>query len=227
MSRLIKRSSSSPVAGLRRPLCARCVRSVQAKAAAPVDTGTDATREQLIRQLDGLNRGVFGVQSAKQKSIHDSIALLEAANPTPEPTRAPEKLDGKWRLLYSTIRILGSRRSKLGLREFVQIGDMFQDIDMANKTAVNRVDFNVSGFALMKGCLTITADFEAQSASRVDVTFRNATLEPDQLEKLFQKNYDLLLDIFNPEGWLEITYIDEHLRIGRDDDGHIFVLEKC
>jgi hypothetical protein len=23
---------------------------------------------------------------------------------------------------------------------------------------------------------------------------------------LFEKNYDLLLNIFNPEGWLEITY---------------------
>ena len=184
-------------------------------------------REQLIRQLEDLNRGVFGVQSAKQKSIHDSIASLEAANPTPEPTRAAEQLDGRWRLLYSTIRILGSKRSKLGLREFVQIGDMFQEIDMSSKTAVNTVEFNVSGFTMMKGCLTIKADFEAQSASRVDVKFSSATLKPDQLEKLFQQNYDLLLDIFNPEGWLEITYLDEQLRVGRDDDGHIFVLEKC
>jgi hypothetical protein len=27
-----------------------------------------------------------------------------------------------------------------------------------------------------------------------------------QLMNIFQKNYDMLLDIFNPEGWLEITY---------------------
>lgn len=211
----------------RRPRGAACVRPVQVNAAAPVDAGADATRDQLIRQLEGLNRGVFGVQSVKQKSIHDCIAQLEACNPTPEPTLAADQLNGRWRLLYSTIRILGSKRSKLGLREFVQIGDMFQDIDMAAKTAVNSVEFNVTGFALMKGCLTITADFEAQNASKVDVTFRSATLQPDQLEQLFQKNYDLLLQIFNPEGWLEITYLDEQLRVGRDDDGHIFVLEKC
>lgn len=226
-TRSMHKSSSSYLTPVRRPFCARCVRSVQACAVAPVDAGADATREQLIRQLEGLNRGVFGVQSAKQKSIHDSISLLEAANPTPEPTRAVKQLNGRWKLLYSTIRILGSKRSKLGLREFVQIGDMFQEIDMSSRTAVNTVDFNVSGFTMMKGSLTIKAEFEAQSASRVDVTFRSATLKPDQLEKLFQKNYDLLLEIFNPEGWLEITYLDEQLRVGRDDDGHIFLLEKC
>jgi hypothetical protein len=27
-----------------------------------------------------------------------------------------------------------------------------------------------------------------------------------QLMNIFQKNYDMLLAIFNPEGWLEITY---------------------
>lgn len=43
---------------------------------------------------------------------------------------------------------------------------------------------------------------------------------------IFQKNYDMLLAIFNPEGWLEITYVDESLRIGRDDKANIFVLEK-
>jgi hypothetical protein len=203
-----------------------CVRCAEAASPVSVRTATDATREQLIRQLEGLNRGVFGVQSDKQKSIHDSIALLEAANPTREPTRAAAKLDGTWRLLYSTIRILGSKRSRLGLREFVQIGEMYQDIDMSTKTAVNRVEFNVSGFAMMRGCLTITAEFEAQSPSKVDVRFRSATLQPEQLEKLFQKNYELLLEIFNPEGWLNITYLDDQLRVGRDDDGHIFVLER-
>lgn len=72
---------------------------------------------------------------------------------------------------------------------------------------------------------------------------------------LFRKNYDLLLSIFNPEGWLEITYpifsslifynyinidekcsyfliplshryVDDSMRIGRDDKGNIFVLER-
>lgn len=195
--------------------------------AAQVDASLEASRERVIRQLDGLNRGIFGVQSAKQKEIHESIAALEAQNPTPCPTEDMQSLDGSWRLLYSTIRILGTKRSKLGLREFVQVGDLFQDIDVANNTAVNRVDFSVTGFSALKGCLTITAGYNVVSESRVDVAFQRAELEPDQLEQLFRKNYDLLLAIFNPEGWLDITYFDGEFRIGRDDKDNIFVLERC
>jgi len=61
---------------------------------------------------------------------------------------------------------------------------------------------------------------------RVDIKFENSTLVPEQLLSLFQKNYDLLLSIFNPEGWLDITYIDDTLRVGRDDKGNVFLLER-
>ena len=50
---------------------------------------------------------------------------------------------------------------------------------------------------------------------------------PSGLEKLFASNYDLLLSIFNPEGWLDITYVDETHRVGRDDKGNVFYLERC
>lgn len=50
---------------------------------------------------------------------------------------------------------------------------------------------------------------------------------PSQLQKLFEKNLDLLLSIFNPEGWLDITFVDDQHRIGRDDKGNVFLLERC
>ncbi len=50
---------------------------------------------------------------------------------------------------------------------------------------------------------------------------------PTQLQKLFEANYDLLLSIFNPEGYLDITYIDATHRVGRDDKGHVFLLERA
>jgi hypothetical protein len=37
---------------------------------------------------------------------------------------------GEWRLLYSTISILGSKRTKLGLRDFIMLGDFIQVIDV-------------------------------------------------------------------------------------------------
>ncbi len=49
---------------------------------------------------------------------------------------------------------------------------------------------------------------------------------PQRLQSIFEANFDLLLSIFNPEGYLDITYCDEDMRCGRDDKGHIFVLER-
>ena len=64
---------------------------------------------------------------------------------------------------------------------------------------------------------------------RVDIHFESSRLVPEQLLSLFQKNYDLLLSIFNPEGWLEITYVDDMLRVGRpgrDYKGNVFLVER-
>lgn len=38
---------------------------------------------------------------------------------------------GNWKLIYSTISILGSRRTKLGLRDFITLGDLYQNIDIS------------------------------------------------------------------------------------------------
>lgn len=39
-------------------------------------------------------------------------------------------MGGKWKLIYSTITILGSKRTKLGLRDFITLGDFHQNIDI-------------------------------------------------------------------------------------------------
>jgi hypothetical protein len=175
----------------------------------------------------GTNRGIFGMQSAKQADIHAVIERLECASPVTSPTSNLQALDGTWRVLYSTIRILGTKRSKLGLREFVKIGDIWQSIDSGNGTATNIVDFSVTGLGQLHGSLTIVAAFDVVSDTRVNVLFREATLAPKQLDQLFRKNYDLLLSIFNPAGRLDITYLDDDFRIGRDDKENIFVLERA
>lgn len=70
----------------------------------------------------------------------------------------------------------------------------------------------------------ITALFNARLCMR---PLPVALQQPEALEALFKQNYVLLLSIFNPEGWLDITYVDQELRVGRDDKGNIFVLERC
>ncbi|XP_058100212.1 fibrillin protein 5 homolog isoform X4 [Magnolia sinica] len=147
----------------------------------------------LYQSIQGINRGIFGVPSAKKSEIEGLVKLLESHNPTPHPTENLQMVDGCWKLVYSTISILGAKRTKLGLRDFVSLGDFLQAIDVAE---------------------------------RVDIEYKNSTIAPDQLMSIFRKNYDILLAIFNPEGWLEISYVDESMRIGRDDKGNIFILER-
>ncbi|KAA8531009.1 hypothetical protein F0562_005701 [Nyssa sinensis] len=180
----------------------------------------------LYEAVQGINRGIFGVPSAKKSEIEGLVKLLESQNPTPNPTIYLEKVGGRWKLVYSTITILGSKRTKLGLRDFITLGDFFQTIDVAEGKAVNVVMFNVRGLNLLNGQLKIDASFKITSKSRVDISYDNSTITPDLLRNVFRKNYDLLLSIFNPEGWLEITYVDDALRIGRDDKGNIFILER-
>ncbi|KAK3193364.1 hypothetical protein Dsin_024674 [Dipteronia sinensis] len=62
-------------------------------------------------------KGFFGVPSTKKSEIERLVQLLESQNPTPDPTLNPDKVGGCWKLVYSTVRILGYKRTKLRLRE--------------------------------------------------------------------------------------------------------------
>ncbi|CAN0877458.1 Fibrillin protein 5 homolog [Linum grandiflorum] len=79
-------------------------------------------------------------------------------------------------------------------------------LSVSTSKAVNVMKFNVRGLNLLNGQLTIVASFKIVSKSRVGITYTGSRITPEQLMNVFQKNYDLLLSIFNPEGWLELTY---------------------
>ena len=158
--------------------------------------------------------------------MHALVEALEAANPLPAPAQSLAAVAGDWRLLYSTIVITGVKKTKLGLREFVQLGDFVQTIDVAAGRAVNRVEFSVAGLGSLAGALTVTARFEVAGPARVAIAFKRSELEPAQLQTLFRANFDLLLSIFNPDGWLDITFVDADMRVGRDDKGNVFLLER-
>ncbi|CAH1439509.1 unnamed protein product [Lactuca virosa] len=193
----------------------------------PVDYSTiTRLKTDINKALEGYNRGIFGMPSEKKSEIEDMVKLLESLNPNPHPTLDLDKLGGCWKLIYSTITILGSRRTKLGLRDFISLGDFLQIIDIVKGKAVNVIMFNVRGLNLFSGKLIIEASFKISTNSRVDISYNTSTIIPDQLMNMFRKNYDILLGIFNPDGWLEITYVDDTLRIGRDDKGNIFILER-
>ncbi|XWS41393.1 hypothetical protein CRYUN_Cryun17cG0078100 [Craigia yunnanensis] len=139
-------------------------------------------KTKLFQELEvqGINRGIFGVPSSKKSDIEALVKLLESQNPTPDPTMILEKVSGCWKLVYSTITILGSKRTKLGLRDFITLGEFFQTIDVEKSKAINVIKFNARGLKLLNGKLTIEASFKITSKSRVDISYDNSTITPDQ-----------------------------------------------
>ena len=129
--------------------------------------------EKLEEELKGLDRGIFGVPSAKKQVIHSLLAQLEAENEHKSPVDQLESLvDGPWLLLYSDITISGVKRSKLGLREFVKLGCFVQTIDSKAGLAISKIGFSVTGLGLVKGSLSIVASFVREGPSRVKIELK-------------------------------------------------------
>ncbi|KAF8011912.1 hypothetical protein BT93_I0135 [Corymbia citriodora subsp. variegata] len=125
----------------------------------------DQIKAYLYQAVNGLNRGIFGVPSAKKSEIEGLVRQLESQNPTPNPTANLDKVGGCWKLVYSTITILGSKRTKLGLRDFINLGDFLQNIYVAEGKAVNVIKFNARGLSMLNGQLMIDASFRVASES--------------------------------------------------------------
>ncbi|XP_062225633.1 fibrillin protein 5 homolog isoform X2 [Phragmites australis] len=127
----------------------------------PAGYGTVSdSKAALYRALEGANRGIFGMTSAKRSEIHGLVELLESRNPTPEPTaKLQEKVDGCWKLIYSTISILGKKRTKLGLRDFISLGDFLQMINVKEEKAINVIKFSARALKILSGQLTIEASY--------------------------------------------------------------------
>mmetsp|Transcript_44335 Transcript_44335/g.172450 ORF Transcript_44335/g.172450 Transcript_44335/m.172450 type:complete len:254 (-) Transcript_44335:925-1686(-) len=193
-------------------------------------------REQLkkqliegVRTLAGPDRGIFGMESDHRDRVHKLLAEVESMTPHLQPTSVIDTVvAGDWRVLYTSLTILGARRTRLALSTakkpgLVELGHIYQSIQPESKVATNKVEFSVMK---VSGTFTVTATYEVESDSRVGVTFQNSELMPAMLEKLLGQNLDLLTEIFNPEGHLDITFVDDTLRIGRDHKDNVFVLER-
>ncbi|WP_071187837.1 PAP/fibrillin family protein [Trichormus sp. NMC-1] len=160
---------------------------------------------------------------------------LESLNPHPQPLRhAANLLEGTWQLQYSTAREIRSLDSlPLGL----QIGKVYQVINVANKLFFNLAQVQ-HPLKLISGYVKVTASFEPAidtsglADKRINVDFDKRYLA---IEKILGINTPILnpfkvVAANNPQGriaTLDITYLDETLRIGRGGDESLFILQKA
>ena len=190
-------------------------------------------KSELLELIAGKNRGLLATASDKQ-AILSAIAQLEDYNPTPRPVEAAELLNGDWRLLYTTSRAL------LGLDNFplLKLGQIYQCIRVAESKVYNIAE--LYGLPYLEGIVSVAARFEATSQRRVQVKFERSILGLNRLigyespakfidEIESGKKWaavDFKLDTREQQGWLDVTYLDSDLRIGRGNEGSVFVLTK-
>jgi PAP_fibrillin len=190
------------------------------------------TKKALMNRLSQTNRGLT-TDSATQAALELAIAQLESENPTEKPLES-EHLMGDWRLIYTTSQgILGLDRIPL-----TDLGEVYQCL---RGDALYNVAETQGALGVL-GVVAVGATYEVVSPVRVQVTFRRSILGLQRVmgyrsvaefvERLERRDRLWAVDFPIPEretggrGWLEVTYLDADMRIGRGNEGSIFVLVK-
>jgi PAP_fibrillin len=190
-------------------------------------------KETLFEAIAPVNRGLEITEVQKQ-AIFAAIAYMEEHNPTPKPTEAGELLSGNWRLLFTTSRDL------LGLDRLpgIKLGQIYQCVRAAEAKIYNVAE--IYGLPLLEGLVSVCASFTPVSEQRVNVKFERSVIGLQRL--IDYKNIDEFVQVLQSgkklraidfaikqgdrQGWLEITYLDQDLRIGRGNEGSVFILRK-
>lgn len=151
------------------------------------------------------NRGL--TESTEQmEKMRALFEKLEKLNPTPNPLKTT-LVNGDWNLEYTT------SDSILGRGGSPRVGPIVQMIDTTTLTAQNSE--TVKYFGLFSVPRKVTAELRPVNNQLTDVQFKRFSIGP--------------VGFNAPEsfkGSLDITYVDDELRLSRGDKGNIFVLTR-
>ncbi len=190
-------------------------------------------KSELLEAIAGKNRGILASKQDKIE-ILAAITQLEQHNPTPRPLEAMDKLNGDWRLLYTSSQgLLGFEQIPL-----VKLGQIYQCIRMLESKVYNLAE--IGGLPFLEALISVEAHFEGISEKRVNVYFERSRFglqrvmnykSPSTWIEGLQSNFkpfsiNVEIDPTRPPGWLDMTYLDDDLRIGRGNRGSVFVLTK-
>ncbi|MDJ1185778.1 PAP/fibrillin family protein [Roseofilum casamattae] len=190
-------------------------------------------KESLLEAIAGTNRGLVASSTEKQE-ILARVAQLEGRNPNPRPLEMPELLDGDWRLLYTTsAELLGIDRVPL-----FNLGPIYQCIRFNDGAVYNIAE--LSGIPYLESLVSVSARLTPVGDRRVDVRFNRGIWglqrvlgyqSPTQFIAKIESGasfppVDFAINPENQNGWLDITYLDRELRIGRGNKDSVFVLSR-
>ena len=190
-------------------------------------------KAELLEAIAGKNRGLLANEIDNARVL-SAIQQLEDTNPTQKPLEAKDLLQGDWRLLYTTSKgLLGIDRFPL-----FKLGQIYQCIRVSEAKVYNIAE--IVGLPMLEGLVSVAATFEPVSERRINVIFERSIVG---LQRFFNYNtpkkfiqqiesgkkflpLDFKIDRGEQKGWLDITYLDEDMRIGRGNEGNVFVLTK-
>ena len=191
---------------------------------------------ELLEMLMPLDRGIRATPEDRL-AVQAAVVRLEDLNPTPDPLAHPDRLAGIWRLLYTT----STELLNLGRLPLTSLGPIYQAISTAQNRIYNLAEVNaLPPFA---GLVAVTARLEPVSQRRANVCFERGVLglqrllgyrSPQQFLQTLEltpklsllQGVDFSISPQRAPGWLEITYLDDDLRIGRGNQGNLFVLRR-
>lgn len=193
-------------------------------------------KTELLEAIKDKNRGLLATENDNVK-ILTAVEKLEDHNPNLDPLNHLSLVSGNWRLLYTT------SRSILGLNNLplLELGEVYQCIRINTNKIYNLAQ--IKGLPFLDGLVSVSASFEIVSAKRINVKFDRSIIglqkilgysSPENfIDKIEAGKYFLPLDFNlgffnnnNQQGWLEITYLDENMRISRGNEGNVFILER-
>lgn len=193
-------------------------------------------KTELLEAIASTNRGLLATNRDRQ-AIQSLAAKLEDYTPYPNPLDPEAPLQGIWRLLYTTSdELLGIDKIPL-----YKLGQIYQCVYPSESRIYNIAE--TIGLPQLNGLVSVGAKFEAVSNKRVDVAFERGVFGLQSLlgyqnpksfiQKLqtqdkfpFWQGIDFRINSDRQSGWLEVTYLDDDLRIGRGNQGSLFVLRK-
>jgi hypothetical protein len=190
-------------------------------------------KAELLEAIAGKNRGLLANEIDNARVL-SAIQQLEDTNPTKKPLEAKDLLNGDWRLLYTTSKgILGLDRFPL-----FKLGQIYQCIRVSEAKVYNIAE--IIGLPMLEGLVSVAASFDPVSDARVNVIFERSIIGLQRFlsyttpAKLIQQiesgkkflPIDFKIDRGEQQGWLETTYLDRDMRIGRGNEGNVFVLTK-
>ncbi|XP_062183016.1 plastid-lipid-associated protein 6, chloroplastic-like [Phragmites australis] len=219
--------------------------SVCATAAPPppvAGAGTDADavaslKIKLLSAVSGLNRGLSASQEDLDRADAAARELEAAAGGPVDLSRDLDKLQGRWRLVYSSAfssRTLGGSRPgpPTGRLLPITLGLVFQRIDVVSRDFDNIVELELGApwpLPPVEATATLAHKFELIGASGIKITFEKTTVRTKgSLSQLPPLEVPRIPDSLRPpsntgSGEFEVTYLDDDTRITRGDRGELRV----